>query len=90
MNSLIMVLFVAFLGGALPVFMKITMEVIPPQTFIFLRFIIAAIILVPLFLYKKEKLICQLSITLINNSSLIGAIKVPSPPKKVIVNSPLY
>ena len=52
-----MVLFVAFLGGALPVFMKITMEVIPPQTFIFLRFIIAAIILVPLFLYKKEKLI---------------------------------
>ncbi len=56
MNDLLKVLFVAVLGGALPVFIKIGLGVIPPQTFIFLRYLIALLILLPLFFYKKEKL----------------------------------
>lgn len=56
MKDIIKVIFVALLGGALPVFIKIALSVIPPQTFIFLRYLIATLILLPLFIWKKEKL----------------------------------
>lgn len=56
MNNMAKVVFVAFLGGALPVFLKIALAVIPPQTLILVRFIIAAAVLLPIFLIKKQKL----------------------------------
>ena len=50
MKNLVKVIFVAILGGALPVFIKIALNVIPPFTFIFIRFCLAFIVLLPLFL----------------------------------------
>ena len=50
------IILLAILGGAVPTFSKIVLEVFPAYTFVFLRFIIAAVILVPLFKMSKEKI----------------------------------
>jgi len=46
----------AFLGGASGTFSKIALEVFPVYTYTFLRFVIAGIVLIPLFAKSKEKI----------------------------------
>ena len=50
------IILVAFLGGGTPVFSKIALKVFPVFTYLFLRFAIAALIVVPLFIKSKEKI----------------------------------
>ena len=57
MKDLIKVIIIGILGGALPVFIKIGVSVMPPQTFIFLRYFLALLVLLPIYFYKKEKLV---------------------------------
>lgn len=52
---ILLVVLVAALGGGMTTFIKIAIEVFPPFTFLFLRFLIAVIILVPLFIKAREK-----------------------------------
>ena len=55
-RMLLWVMLVAALGGGVPAFSKMALEVIPTFTFIFLRFIAAAVILFPIFIKVKEKI----------------------------------
>jgi drug/metabolite transporter (DMT)-like permease len=52
-KALLAVLVVAFLGGSTGVFVKIGVQVIPPITFVFLRFLMASLLLVPFVNFKK-------------------------------------
>ncbi len=56
-QTLLWVVILAALGGGVPTFSKMALEVLPTFTFIFLRFLTAAIILVPLFIKAKEKIL---------------------------------
>lgn len=53
---LFLVIFVAILGGGVPTFSKMALEVFPIFTFIFLRFLAAALILVPCYILAKNKI----------------------------------
>ncbi len=55
-TSIVLVLLAAFIGGGVPPFSKIALKQITPFTFIFLRFILAGLVLGPLFLSKEKKL----------------------------------
>ena len=44
------IILLAILGGGVPVFAQIALEVFPVYTYVFLRFTIALIILIPLFI----------------------------------------
>jgi len=48
------VVLIAALGGAVPTFSKMSLTVFPPFTFVFLRFITAALILIPLMIKAKD------------------------------------
>jgi len=56
-HMLLWVILVAALGGGVPTFSKMALEVFPTFTFIFLRFVAASIILIPLFIKAKEKIL---------------------------------
>ena len=51
------IVLIAALGGAVPTFSKMALEVFPPFTFVLLRFIVALIVLVPVMLVKKKTLV---------------------------------
>src|SRR3989338_1576436 len=53
-KNLLIIIFIAILGGAAGVFFKIGIEEIPPDLFTFLRFVIAYVAFIPLFLKNKE------------------------------------
>ena len=50
------VLLAAFLGGAVPVFAKISLSEIPPLSFTFFRFVLATLILLPLYLRVRQRI----------------------------------
>lgn len=49
-KSFIGILFIAFIGGAVPVFGKITLTEVPTFSFTFLRFLLASLVLLPFYL----------------------------------------
>jgi drug/metabolite transporter (DMT)-like permease len=53
---MILVILVAFLGGGIPPFTKIALKELSTPLFIALRFLVAGLFIIPLFLYKKEKI----------------------------------
>lgn len=55
-QMLLWVILVAAFGGGVPTFSKMALEVFPTFTFIFLRFVVASIILISLFIKTKEKI----------------------------------
>ena len=48
---------VAFIGGGVPAFVKIALRNIPVFTFTFLRFLLAGLVLIPVFLAKKKPIV---------------------------------
>lgn len=55
-KALIALILAAIVGGGIPVLGKIGLTVIPPFTFTFLRFFIAALFIVPIFLMNRPKI----------------------------------
>lgn len=53
-STVFLIIGVAIIGGGIPTLAKIALQHIPPFTFIFLRFLLAALVLVPAFLFKGE------------------------------------
>lgn len=53
-NAFVLALLCAFLGSVTPVFAKIALEVIPPFTLVFLRFLFGTLFLLPFVLKKGE------------------------------------
>src|SRR3989344_4160257 len=51
--NLLIILFIALLGGAAGVFFKIAIEEIPPDLFTFLRFVVAYLAFIPFFIREK-------------------------------------
>ncbi|MEA2056132.1 MAG: DMT family transporter [Patescibacteria group bacterium] len=54
--SILLVILIAFLGGGISPFTKLALNELSTPLFIALRFIIAGLLIIPLFLYKKEKI----------------------------------
>lgn len=54
--AILAILGAALLGGAIPVFTKIAVEEIPPFSFTFLRFLIASVFILPLFVRERPKI----------------------------------
>jgi len=54
-KAILAVFLAAILGGGMPVFVKIGVAVIPPLTYSFLRFLFAAVLILPIILIKKPK-----------------------------------
>ncbi len=54
--AILAILGAALVGGALPVFTKIAVEEIPPFSFTFLRFLIASVFILPLFIRERPKI----------------------------------
>lgn len=73
-NALLMVLLAALFGGGIPVFAKIGLKEIPPFIFTFLRFFIASLFLLPLFLRTKP--VINKGISKIILISFLGTINV--------------
>jgi drug/metabolite transporter (DMT)-like permease len=69
------VVLVAGLGGGIPPFTKIALEVFPTFSFVFFRFLIASVILIPIFLRSKEK-IAKNEIPFLFLISLLGTANV--------------
>jgi drug/metabolite transporter (DMT)-like permease len=55
-KMLLWVIVLAAIGGGVPTFQKIALQTFPTLTFILIRFIIALIVLAPIFIRTKEKL----------------------------------
>ena len=66
-----LVIIVAALGGGIPTFAKMALEVFPTFTFVFLRFVIAALVLMP-FIVKKRLQISKKELLHIALISLLG------------------
>jgi drug/metabolite transporter (DMT)-like permease len=54
--ALVTIILAAFFGGAIPVLSKIALNEIPPISFVFFRFLIASIIILPFFLREIPKI----------------------------------
>lgn len=68
-----LVVLVAALGGGVPAFSKVALGVFPPFTFLLIRFAIAAFILIPLTVVRKEKVEKRLLMKLVPVSLFAGA-----------------
>ena len=56
MNDLLKVVIVAVIGGAIPVFIKVGTNVMPPFTFVVLRLLVALAVLIPFYLMNMNSI----------------------------------
>jgi drug/metabolite transporter (DMT)-like permease len=53
--ALLIIIAAAIIGGGSPVFLKISLEEVPPLSFTFLRFLLASLFMIPLFFRENPK-----------------------------------
>ncbi|MBL7159256.1 DMT family transporter [Candidatus Microgenomates bacterium] len=56
-SAVFLIVILAFIGGGVPAFVKIALQSIPVFTFTFLRFLLAGLVLVPIFLARRELIV---------------------------------